>query len=114
MYPSSTAMHGEGSQWLMFFEQAGAPNWFVDKWQRNGIRTNEDRRAYTEFPGVGEYMCFDASMLAELEEHAHNSGREPWCASLHSLIFQAESWRSFYNGKSGRPLACIVSFTMWP
>jgi hypothetical protein len=81
VYPSSPAMHGEGALWLLFFEQAGAPNWFVDQWRDYTLGGPQVQRAYTEHPGVGEYMCFDPLMLAELEEHALKLGLDSWCAS---------------------------------
>ncbi len=79
MYPFSPAVHGEGAQWLMFFAQAGAPNYYKPEYRYYGGR--DERRSYEEHPGVGEYMCFDALMQADLEEYAHNAGRESWCAS---------------------------------
>lgn len=32
------------------------------------------------FPGVGEFQCYDAYMLADLSERANALGRPEWCA----------------------------------
>jgi hypothetical protein len=68
----------------MFFEQAGPPNWYEDNWRYYGGGGDEERRTYKEHPGVGEYMCFDPLMLADLEEHAQKLGHDAWYASFPS------------------------------
>jgi hypothetical protein len=76
--PLLTAVRGAGAQWLMFFAQAGAPNYYNPTYRHHGAPG--DPRSYEEHPGAGEYMCFDALMQADLEEYAHKMGRESWCA----------------------------------
>ena len=34
------------------------------------------------FPGVGEFQCYDAYMLADLKREADAVGEPEWCASL--------------------------------
>ncbi len=81
MYPFSPAVRGEGAQWLMFFAQAGAPNYYDPAYRYYGYPG--ERRSYEEHPGVGEYMCFDPLMQADLEEYARKMGREDWYAARH-------------------------------
>ena len=34
------------------------------------------------FPGVGEFQCYDAYMLADLKSQADARGRPKWCGPL--------------------------------
>lgn len=34
------------------------------------------------FPGVGEFQCYDAYMLADLKRAADAAGEPQWCAGM--------------------------------
>lgn len=53
------------------------------------------------FPGVGEFQCYDAYMLADLKAAADLAGRPEWCASSYNfccIVTYAHSDVAIYKG----------------
>jgi hypothetical protein len=116
LYPFSPAVRGEGAQWLMFFAQAGAPNYYNPDYRYYGYPG--ERRSYEEHPGVGEYMCFDALMQADLEEYARKMGREHWYAAGHLRLHGEKRSPKLVCGNNQKMyrlvlLQCMTSLFMY-
>ena len=58
------------------------------------------------FPGVGEFQCFDAYMLADLAAAAEAAGHPEWCARARApLQPDLACWR--VHRACRQPLSCM-------
>eukprot|EP00884_Botryococcus_braunii_P000067 jgi/Botrbrau1/10060/Bobra.0355s0016.1 len=86
VYPSSPAFFHQHAHWHLFFKQVGAPNFYErgSNWLYPSHKCWWCQPDWSErkenFPGAGQYMCFDRWLLQDLKDHAEAAGCPEWGA----------------------------------